>query len=222
MSGLFIAGTDTEIGKTYVTCALLHGLRDAGVRAVGMKPVAAGALATAQGLRNDDALAIQAAGAVSLPYDLVNPYVFAAPTSPNIAAAYAGREITIEPIAAAYRQCSEASELVIMEGIGGWRVPLSATLQSRDLAQALELPVLLVCGIRLGCINHALLSAAAITADGCRLLGWVANDLSADYHYADDCIETISTLIDAPLITRISWGAGAPADAVATLLATLR
>ncbi len=161
----FIAGTDTEVGKTVITCALLRMLIDSGHTAIGMKPVASGAERTITGLRNDDALQLIENSKPQLSYSVINPCVYLDPTSPDIAAARMGSEVELSVIDVAYQKCRAAAEIVLVEGIGGWRVPLSGTLQTVDLVRYLNLPVILVCGIRLGGINHALLSAEAIIAD---------------------------------------------------------
>lgn len=172
---VFIAGTDTGIGKTHVACALLHALRAAGDRACGMKPVASGCMETPAGLRNEDALALQAASSDAPAYALINPVALRDPLSPHLAAAHDGVTIALPPLRAAFEALSASHRRVVVEGVGGWLVPLAPGLFASDIAVQWKLPVLLVVGLRLGCLNHALLSARAIAADGCQLLGWIGN-----------------------------------------------
>ena len=205
MAGIFITGTDTEVGKTVITCALLQVFHNAGRSALAMKPVAAGAQRTPDGLRNPDAQKLLAYSDPQLSYAEINPCVYADPTSPNIAARLAGESVGLEIIDTAYRACRAAAETVLVEGIGGWRVPLGDSLQTVDLVRHLDLPVILVCGLRLGCINHALLSAAAIVADGVTLLGWVANAVDPAYRYQTETIDTLKARIPAPLLGITAW-----------------
>jgi len=198
--GLFITGTDTEIGKTFVTAAMIRALRGAGVAALAMKPIASGAHATAQGLRNADALAlIEAMGSAAPDYAQVNPYVFAEPIAPHIAARNAAVEINLAPIVAAYRQLAAHADVLLVEGAGGWSIPLSDQLMLADLPRALDLPVLLVVGVRLGCINHALLSARAIRDDGLAFAGWVANTVDSSLPQTDAVIDTLTRHLGPPL-----------------------
>ncbi len=196
----FIAGTDTEVGKTVITCALLRTLIGAGHTAVGMKPVASGAEKTIAGLRNDDALQLIQNSKPKLSYDVINPCVYLEPTSPNIAAARMGAEVELSVIDNAFKACRAAADIVLVEGIGGWRVPLSDTLQTVDLVRYLKLPVILVCGIRLGAINHALLSADVILGDGVTLLGWVANVIDPTYSFQAETIDVLQQRMPAPLL----------------------
>ncbi len=198
--GIFITGTDTGVGKTVITCGLLRALVDAGHTAIGMKPVATGGEATADGLRNADALDLLSQSRPQLSYAPINPCVYATPASPHIAARRDGSEVRLEPIAQAYSACRAAAEIVLVEGVGGWRVPLSESLQTVDLVRHLRLPVILVCALRLGCINHALLSAAAIVADGVELIGWIANALEPDYAYRAETIDTLNSRLPVPLL----------------------
>ena len=172
----FVTGTDTDAGKTHVCCALLRAAAAAGCSTVGMKPVAAGASETAAGLRNEDALLLQAVSTVQLPYAQLNPVCLPVPVSPHIAARLAGRNVAVDRLAGLCRGVlAQRAQLTLIEGAGGWRVPLNEREYLSGLAQVLQLPVLLVVGMRLGCLNHALLSAEAIARDGLRLAGWVAN-----------------------------------------------
>lgn len=189
--GVFITGTDTEVGKTVVSCALLHACRRAGVRAVGFKPVAAGARRTPQGLRNEDAEQLAAASAFQPPYHHLNPYCLEPAIAPHIAAAEVGVTLDFAPIEAAYAALAATAELVVVEGAGGWRVPLGPDGDMADLAVRLGLPVVLVVGMRLGCLNHALLSAEAIRARGLPLLGWVANTPGVPMERLADNLKTL-------------------------------
>jgi dethiobiotin synthetase len=205
---LFIAGTDTGVGKTWVATRLLHAMRAAGLRAAGMKPVAAGAEMTSHGLRNDDALELQSASGVRLPYERVNPVCLPEPTSPHLAARRAGQNIDIRAIKAAFERISVETDVIVVEGAGGWLAPIGEPGQPgeagptlEDIAQALGLPVLLVVGVRLGCISHALLTAAAIQRSGLPLAGWVANPIDPDFADREDYVESLRTRLPAPLLS---------------------
>ena len=191
----FVTGTDTEVGKTFVSCALLHALRAQGLRAVGMKPVAAGTDADG---RNDDVEALIATSGVEVPRELVNPYLFAPPIAPHIAAAESGRRIELATIADAYVRLSALADALIVEGVGGFCMPLGPTIDSADLAQRLALPVILVVGMRLGCINHALLTCQAIAARGLPLAGWIANRIDPQMSRFDENLAALDARIKAP------------------------
>ena len=202
-SGWFIAGTDTGVGKTHVACALIRALRARGVRAVGMKPVASGAESTAHGLSNADVTALMDAAGVAAT-DVaardINPYVFAPAIAPHLAAAAAEVSIEIARIQKAYvRLCAQYS-YVVVEGAGGWRTPIDESATLAAVAQALRIPVVLVVGLRLGCLNHALLTAEAIAADGVLLAGWIGNSLSADMPAATGNIATLQQRLPAPCL----------------------
>src|SRR6187549_3908979 len=172
----FVTGTDTGVGKTLVTAALLRLLRERGLRVRGLKPVASGAASTPQGLRNDDALALQAESSPPVDYETVNPYCFAPAIAPHLAAAEQDVPIAVAALTAWYQRSSAQCDAVLVEGAGGWRVPLHPAGFLSDLPESLELPVLLVVGLRLGCLNHARLTYEAILAGGrCRFVGWVGN-----------------------------------------------
>lgn len=179
--GLFVTGTDTEIGKTHSTAAMLRALRAAGRRVQGMKPVASGCVLIDGAWRNEDALALMAAAGSTAAYADVNPYALPTPTAPQLAAAETGMEITLPAIIYAYRRLSADTDTVLVEGVGGWLAPLSDTLDQADLVRALDVPVVLVVGLRLGCINHARLTERAVLADGCRLIGWLGNTVEPDF-----------------------------------------
>jgi len=201
----FVTGTDTEIGKTLVSSAILHKLVAGGVRACGMKPVAAGAVMRDGELHNDDADQLLAAGNVHLPRNITTPYMLRTPAAPHIAAALDGVTIEAVPILAAYAEIAAASDAVVVEGVGGFRVPLSDAFDSADLAAQLNLPVVLVVGVRLGCISHSLLTVEAIVARNLVLAGWVANEVDHDMAYVDENIAALARRIPAPLIGRVPF-----------------
>ena len=219
-TAVFIAGTDTGIGKTHAACTLLHALRAAGHRACGMKPVASGCTETPNGLRNDDALALQAASSTTPPYALINPIALRAPLSPHLAAAHDGVEISLAPLRAAFDHLSGDYPKVVVEGVGGWLVPLAPRLLAADIARQWQLPVILVVGLRLGCLNHALLSARTIEADGCRLLGWIGNCIDPTMDAPDENLATLSELLPAPCLGVLPHGV-APAQAASRLAAAV-
>ncbi|CAD2249268.1 dethiobiotin synthase [Xanthomonas arboricola] len=210
---LYVTGTDTGIGKTMASTALLHALRRQGHTAVGMKPVASGCEHTPQGWRNEDALALQAASAPQPDYATLNPYALPAPLAPELAAADVGVTLSLEPIAQAFAQLRAQAEVVVVEGVGGWAAPLSADLDQADLVRALKLPVVLVVGIRLGCINHARLSAAAIAADGLDCIGWIANEVDPQMERIEENIGMLRQRLAMPCWGRIAWRPGADAAA---------
>jgi dethiobiotin synthetase len=198
----FVTGTDTEIGKTLVSCALLHALAGCGLRAAGMKPVAAGALLRDSAWHNEDVDAL-AAASMALPEGLTGlttPYLLREATAPHIAATREGVSIDIDHICACYDRVHEAAEAVVVEGVGGFRVPLSSRFDTADMAVRLGLPVILVVGLRLGCINHALLTADAVAACGLRLVGWVANIIDASMCNLDANVEALAARLPAPLL----------------------
>lgn len=205
-NGLFITGTDTEIGKTTVCLRILQQLAGESLSCVGMKPVASGAVQTYDGLRNDDAVKLQQASTVDVKYEWINPYCFKLPIAPHIAAQQENIEIKPASIQYAYKQLSTQAEIVLVEGVGGWSVPFSDTFSVAQLAQILNLPVVLVVGLRLGCINRALLSVESISHSQCRLAGWVANSLQQDYDFQQQTIETLQQKITAPLLGVLAWG----------------
>ena len=197
---VFITGTDTGVGKSIVSASLLRALQAQGVRALGMKPVASGCTMSAEGLRNDDAELLRTHGSGAPDYALVNPYALPEPIAPHVAAAQAGVEIRLDPIVAAFAALSTMSQCVVVEGVGGWAVPLSATLMQADLVRALKLPVILVVGLRLGCINHALLSARALDADGCNPIGWIANTIDPTMACVEENLATLRARLAAPCL----------------------
>lgn len=198
--GLFVTGTDTGVGKTLVSCALLHAYTSAGLRTVGMKPVAAGCELGAAGLVCEDVEALWQASSERAPLDLVNPYAFTPPIAPHIAAVEAGVAIDLEHIRRAYIALAELADKVVVEGVGGFRVPLDARFDTADLARLLGLPVVLVVGMRLGCLSHTLLTVESIAARGLRLAGWVANRVDPEMARFEANVETLKQRIDAPLL----------------------
>jgi dethiobiotin synthetase len=198
--GYFIAGTDTGVGKTLAACALLHAFAHAGQRVVGMKPVAAGATRSADGLINDDVARLRAASNVGCELKLMNPYCFEPAIAPHIAAAQAGVSIDLNQIATAYALLAAQADTVIVEGVGGFCVPLNQYEDTADLAHSLGLPVILVVGVRLGCLNHALLTARAIRACGLMFAGWIANRIDSAMAAADENIAALAERLDAPAL----------------------
>lgn len=197
MQSTFVTGTDTEVGKTFVSCALVRQLVANGLRVTVMKPVASGAQWLNGELRNDDALQLIAASNVDVPYEWVNPYCFEPAIAPHIAAEQSGIEISLEHILTTYQRLSNLADVVIVEGVGGWLVPLNSRQTMADLAGRLNLPVMLVVGMRLGCINHALLTVDAIHAKALNMRGWIANILDPHMPCLQENIQTLEKFISA-------------------------
>lgn len=204
-SGFFVTGTDTGVGKTWVTCGLITALRRKGLSVVGMKPIASGCERTSEGLCNDDALRLQEASSCAVPYDCINPYAFEPPIAPHIAARDAAVDIAFPLIRERVEWLARQAEYVVVEGVGGWRVPLGRDGDVASLANMLNFPVLLVVGVRLGCINHALLTSDAIHSSGLPLAGWVANRLDPDSARFEDNLETLTNAIPAPCLGVIPY-----------------
>ena len=202
---LFVTGTDTGVGKTLVSAALLHALSKHHARVVGMKPVAAGTQCINGVQANDDVLALRAASSLAVPPELDNPVLLPDPVSPHIAAARAGVKIDIAHLVACHRALAALADAVVVEGAGGFQVPLSASETGADLAHALGLPVVLVVGLRLGCLNHALLTADAIRARGLTLAGWVANHMDATMLAQEDNIAFLQQKLQAPLLATVPY-----------------
>lgn len=196
---VFVTGTDTEVGKTRITTGLMAVLQQQGLKAAGMKPVASGCDWVAGQWQNEDALAMIAQSNVSLPYSVVNPYAFEPAIAPHIAASRVNNEVSISEIKQQFEQIKSEADAVVVEGAGGWLVPLNQTETMADLAVALDLPVVLVVAIKLGCINHALLSIESIQQRGLRIAGWVANHLDAQRESAE-IIDTLKQHIAAPCL----------------------
>ena len=204
-SGYFITGTDTGVGKTVVACALLHAFAARGLTAAGMKPVASGATLADGALRSEDVEQLLAAASVAAPRPIVNPYCFEPPIAPHIAAARAGVTIDLDHIARCCAELAAQADVVMVEGIGGFSVPLGPVIDAAALAARLALPVLLVVGVRLGCLNHALLTAEAIAARRLTLAGWVANHIDPQMAAADENVRALEERLAAPLLARIGY-----------------
>ncbi|WBF44270.1 dethiobiotin synthase [Serratia rubidaea] len=199
----FVTGTDTEVGKTIASSALLQAANQAGFRSAGYKPVASGSEMTPQGLRNEDALALQRHSGVALAYDEVNPYTFAEPTSPHIVSADLQQPIEFTVMSSGLRRLEHCADWLLVEGAGGWFTPLSATQSFADWVTDEQLPVILVVGMKLGCINHALLTAQAVRQAGLPLAGWIANDIAPPGRRHPEYLATLSRLLPAPLVGEI-------------------
>lgn len=203
--GCFVTGTDTGVGKSLVSSALLMQLVRQGRRSVGMKPVAAGTMLHDGQWVNEDVLQLQAAGNVEAPLALQCPYLLHAPLSPHLAARAEGCTISLDRLVSSYTQLAGLAEAVVVEGAGGFRVPLTEGLDGADLATALGLPVVLVVGVRLGCLNHALLTQDAILARGLPLAGWVASRIDPDMAEPDANVEYLRRRLHAPMLGDIPW-----------------
>lgn len=218
MNGVFVAGTDTGVGKTLAAAALLHALRRRHARVVGMKPVAAGAIRTREGWASEDALALRAASSIAVPPELDNPVLLREAMSPHLAAQRVGVRIDLGHIVQCYRELAQRADAVVVEGAGGFLVPLGDRETGADLAQALALPVVLVVGLRLGCLNHALLTAEAIRARGLALAGWICNRIDATLLAPDDNVAYLRAHLAAPLLADIAFSAAPDARAVSLQL----
>jgi dethiobiotin synthetase len=202
----FVIGTDTNVGKTYVASALLKYFVDSGLNTVGMKPVASGGELNGQNeLINEDVTALINASNVSAPLDLVNPYRFAPAIAPHIAAEKAGVKIELSKIKQAYEQLLSIADVVIVEGAGGFYVPINKTETLADLTVLLNIPIILVVGMRLGCINHALLTVEVIQTRGLKLAGWVANEIEPNFVMFDENLRSIQQRIAAPCLSVVRW-----------------
>ena len=204
-SGVFVTGTDTSVGKTEVSLGLMVALQQRGLSALGMKPVASDGSVGEHGLRCEDAVRLRDQGSVMVPYETVNPYAFEPPMAPHIAAGEAGVEVQLGRIRDAYSELAEQADWVVVEGVGGWLVPLGPSLAVSDLPAVLGVPVVLVIGLRLGCLNHSLLTVEAIRSRELHLAGWVANLLDPDMLARDENIATLAALIDAPCLGVVPW-----------------
>ena len=202
--GYFVTGTDTGVGKTLVACALLGAFAARGLKAIGMKPVASGATPGAGGLVNEDVERLIAASGIAAPREDVNPYCFEPAVAPHIAARQAGVTILLERIEQGFRGLAARAQLVVVEGVGGFQVPLGPGIDTAQLAERLALPVVLVVGMRLGCLNHALLTAQAVAGHGLKLAGWVANHVDPQMSAADENVRALEERLAAPLIARIA------------------
>ncbi len=211
----FVTGTDTGVGKTLVSCALLHAFAARGRTVVGMKPVAAGCEGDEM---NEDVRQLRAASNVLAGLGQINPYSFVRPVAPHLAARHVGIRISLARILEAYSELDAQSDVVIVEGAGGFLVPLNDEQDSAEMTRRMNIPVVLVVGMRLGCINHALLTVEVIAARGLPLAGWVANVLDADMAMLDENIATLKKRIAAPLLAIVPYQAQPDAREVAALL----
>jgi dethiobiotin synthetase len=216
--GLFVTGTDTGVGKTRVAVGLCRAFAMRGSRVAAMKPVASGCDHTPDGLRNDDALALQSAMNVQAAYSEVNPYAFAPSIAPHIAASESGATIDFEVLGRAYERLALRSDVVVVEGAGGWLVPLDESRTLADLASAWQLKVILVVGMRLGCLNHAQLTAESVQHRGLTLLGWVANALDPDFERLEENIAGLRTRLSAPCLGVLEYAPLANSQSVALTL----
>jgi dethiobiotin synthetase len=198
VKGFFVTGTDTGVGKTLVAAALTRALVARGLRVAVMKPVASGSDPTAEGLRNSDAVTLMAAGNVTAPYEAVNPYCFLPPIAPHIAAQEAGVVIDLALLRSRFDSLARAADCVIVEGAGGWLAPIGETAAMADLAATLSLPVILVVGLRLGCLNHALLTRESLRARGVPFAGWIASAIEPQFERAADNLATLAARLGAP------------------------
>ena len=203
----YVTGTDTGVGKSVASAALLHALRARGRRAIGMKPVASGCEWIDGGWRNEDARLLQAASDPRPDYDDVNPFALRAPVAPELALRDDGVELALAPILAAHARLAAQGDAMVVEGVGGWAAPLSAELDQLDLVRALRLPVVLVVGLRLGCINHARLSVRAIQDDGVELLGWIGNVIDPAMARIDDNFGILRQRLPIPCWGRLPYAA---------------
>jgi dethiobiotin synthetase len=201
----FVTGTDTEVGKTLISSALLHVLSHRGLRTSGMKPVAAGAEMRDGAWYNEDVASLAAASSMALPRSVTTPYLLREPAAPHIAASLENIAIDAQHIRSCYDQIATDADAVVVEGVGGFRVPLSAGYDTADLAQDLGLPVILVIGLRLGCLNHALLTAEAIAARGLKLAGWVANGVIPEMPYGEANVAALTDRLQAPSLGAVPW-----------------
>lgn len=203
--GYFVVGTDTGIGKTHASCALLHALARRHARVCGMKPIASGGLQTADGFTNEDSIAHRAASTVQVPPELDNPILLPEPLSPHLSAARARRPISFDVVLSAVAELRRRTDALVVEGAGGFLVPLSETQTGADLAVALRMPLVLVVGMRLGCLNHALLSAEAIRARGLVLAGWIANRVDPEFLCPEENLDYLRTHLGAPLLADLPF-----------------
>jgi dethiobiotin synthetase len=216
--GVFVTGTDTGAGKTLVAAALLHGLALRGLRVAAMKPVATGCGRTPAGLRSDDALALSRHASVAAGYDEINPYAFEPGIAPHLAAAEAGVRIDLARIGGACARLAQRADRVVVEGVGGWRVPLNEREDVADLARLLRLPVVLVVGVRLGCLNHARLTAEAIAGAGVAWAGWVASCVDPQMTRTRENVAALEQLLPAPHLGTIPFLAAARVDGASAAL----
>ncbi|MFO7603430.1 MAG: dethiobiotin synthase [Gammaproteobacteria bacterium] len=219
MKGILITGTDTGVGKTRVAQIIVHILQQQYARVGVMKPVASGAVFQNGLLQNEDAIALQKTCHTSLPYALINPYCFAPAIAPHIAAELEGVEIDLRHIQSCYENIARQVDVVVVEGAGGWQTPLNAQQSIETLGQHLAIPVVLVIGLRLGCLNHALLTMSALHRSGVSILGWVGNCIDPEYQYLDKNIHSLKQRISAPCLGILPYTTTPDIAALATCLA---
>jgi dethiobiotin synthetase len=222
--GFFVTGTDTGVGKTLASACLVHALRARGLHVAGMKPVASGCARdpVGGGWHNDDALALQAASSPPVPeYAWVNPVALPEATAPQLAAARAGVDVSLPPLLAASRALASGRDALVVEGVGGWLAPLADGLEQSTLARALGLPVVLVVGVRLGCLNHARLTERAIRADGLPLAGWIANAVDPAFADADEYRALLARSLQSPCLGSLPYRPDGRADDMAAFLVDL-
>lgn len=202
----FVIGTDTNVGKTFVTSRMIRHFAQQGLKTIGMKPVASGCELDQNGqFMNEDVIALTSASNVNAPLDDVNPYRFQPAIAPHIAAQQIGVNVNLNTIQQAYERLSELGDIVIVEGAGGFLVPINDTQSLADLVVKLNLPTILVVGMRLGCINHALLTVESIKAKGLKLTGWIANEIDPNMQCYQENLQTLTRLIEAPLLMQMPW-----------------
>jgi dethiobiotin synthetase len=221
MRGVFVTGTDTGIGKTRVAVGLTAALAARGLRAAGLKPVAAGCESTPEGLRSADAVALRAASSLKLAYGMVNPYAFEPPIAPHIAAREAGVTIDRAGLVGLVRTVGAQADRVVIEGVGGFKVPLGEGWTTADFAADLGLPVLLVVGLRLGCLNHAALTRDAIRATGLPFAGWIGCAVDPGFARADANVAALGELLGGPALAHLPHAPDAPVPQVADALEVL-
>ncbi len=205
INSLFIAGTDTDVGKTVASKAILQAIASKGFTTIGFKPVAAGCERTEQGFRNSDALHLMKAATQEMPYEDVNPYALELPASPHIAAKHESRTIDFDVLSNKLNYLKTQADFVLIEGAGGWRVPVSDTECLSEWVKKEKLPVVLVVGIKLGCLSHALLTAESIEADGLNIVGWVANRINPGTEHYAEIIKVLESRINAPKLGEIPY-----------------
>ena len=203
--GFFITGTDTGIGKTAIALGMMAALQEKGFKVAAMKPVSAGGELTGEGLRNEDAVMLMRQSSVDLPYEVVNPYAFEPAIAPHIAAGQVGVEMQTEPLLADLNNIREQCDIVMVEGAGGWLVPFNKSETMADVAKSMDLQIILVVGMRLGCLNHALLTQDSIKQMGMRFSGWIANSIIPDFPYSTESLHTLEKRLHAPLLGTIPY-----------------
>lgn len=203
--GWLVTGTDTAVGKTLISAALIHLLVRGGERVVGMKPIASGGRNSGDGLRSDDAAMLVAAANVNADYKNINPYIFAPAIAPHIAADEVGVRIDLEKVLSHFEILVQASDAIVVEAVGGWRAPLGRGITVEQLAKTLDLPVIMVVGLKLGCISHALLTADAIMASGLTLAGWVANVVDPEMDRVEENVATLRQQLTSPLLGHVPY-----------------